>query len=205
MADLLMWHQGAPETFSLPNCGEMPAFDCPRSRRIAAEYMRDFYFLSNVLNPNWDNGYFSRENWQQKFARDVKVGDTIWFILVPPKHRVIDVAVYAEETLTEGSALASLGGLNVEVVMGVFEEADDTGRCEPIYKRVFTDVYFPSGEKPEEVFYVQPVDFTTLPNQWCGIGLTITSMPDNQETLEFIRSRLVVGAHVYGYDAQVTM
>lgn len=206
MADILMWHQGAGPEFKLPDCQGGPSFTCPQSKRIAAEYARDFYFLTNVLNPNWDNTFNGRHTWQNDLAADVKAGDTIWFVLVPPKHTVYDIAAYAEATLTEASSLTSLAGMTADLVTAVFNKAAEDGTCEPVAApTVQASLSFPAGAAPEEVFVTKKLEVTTTPVQWIGVGLKVTAMPTGSTTLEDIRSKIVVGAHVFGYDAQTHM
>ena len=204
MANILMWHQGRRE-FSSPDCGGGPQFSCPESKRVAAEYNRGHYTLTNVLNPNWDNNYYGRENWQQKLVEDVKVGDVVWFLLAPPKHNVYDVAAFAEETLTDGSTLSSLAGLRADLVTAKFAEKNDNGLCEPTGLTNQGAVNFPSGTNPDEIFVQKKVEIVNGPKEWLGIGLRINAMPTGKTDLSTIRAKIAVVAHVLGYDAQTHM
>ena len=59
MAHFNMWYQGQRKWNPL-KCSGVPDATCPQSMRIAGEYMRGFFTLTNVLNPNleYDNlGY----------------------------------------------------------------------------------------------------------------------------------------------------
>lgn len=203
MANILMWHQGRRETRPLDVGG--PQFSCPESKRIAAEYNRGHYTLTNVLNPKWDNNYYGRENWQQKLVEDVKVGDVIWFVLVPPKHNTYDVAAFAEETLADGSTLATLAGMKSDLVTAKFAEEDDKGLCEPTGLTVQGSVNFPSGKDPEEIFVQKKIEVVTSPKEWLGVGLRINAFPTGKNSLEHIRAKIAVVAHAIGYDAQTHM
>ena len=204
MANILMWHQGRRE-FKPLDCGGGPQFSCPESKRTAAEYNRGHYTLTNVLNPNWDNNYYGRENWQQKLVEDVKVGDVVWFLLVPPKHNTYDVAAFAEETLTDGSTLASLAGLKADLVTAKFAEENENGLCEPTGLANQGAVNFPSGTDPDEIFVQKKIEVVTGPKEWLGVGLRINAFPTGKTSLEHIRAKIAVVAHVLGYDAQTHM
>lgn len=204
MANILMWHQGSRTTKAF-DCGGGPQFSCPESKRVAAEYKRGFYTLTNVLNPNWDNNYYGRENWQQKLVEDVKVGDVVWFVLVPPKHNTYDVAAFAEETLTDGSTLASLAGMRADLVTAKFSEAGNNNLCEPTNLTTQGTVNFPAGTDPDEVFVQKKIEVVNSPKEWLGVGLRINAFPTGATSLENIRAKIAVVAHVLGYDAQTHM
>ena len=204
MAHFIMFHQGKNQNLSLPDCGGGPQFDCPRSKRIAAEYRRGFFTLTNVLNPNL-NGveYCGSSYWQHRLADEVQIGDTIWFVLVPPKHKLLDVASYGEATLAEGSTLASLGGLTADLVVGKFKAADANGLCEPTEIETNGTVAFPEGADPEEIFVQADVNKVTQPTEWLSVGLKITALPTEAVSLAEIEARVAVVAHVMDYDAQI--
>ena len=204
MAHFIMFHQGINRDFSLPDCGGGPQFDCPRSKRIAAEYRRGFFTLTNVLNPNL-NGveYCGSSYWQHRLADEVKVGDTLWFVLVPPKHKLLDVAAYGEATFAEGSSLASLGGLTADLVVGKFSAADANGQCTPTGVETKGTVAFPAGVDPEEIFVQADVNKVTKPKEWLSVGLKITALPTDAVSLAEIEARVAVVAHVMDYDAQI--
>lgn len=204
MAHFIMFHQGKAQELSLPDCGGGPKFDCPRSKRIAAEYRRGFFTLTNVLNPNL-NGveYCGSSYWQYRLADEVQIGDTIWFVLVPPKHKLLDVASYGEATLVEGSSLASLGGLTADLVVGKFKAADANGLCEPTEIETKGTVAFPEGADPEEIFVQADVNKVTQPTEWLSVGLKITALPTDAVSLAELQARVAVVAHVMDYDAQI--
>ena len=204
MAHFIMFHQGNSNNFSLPDCGGGPQFDCPRSKRIAAEYRRGFFTLTNVLNPNL-NGveYCGSSYWQHRLADEVQVGDTLWFVLVPPKHKLLDVAAYGEATFAEGSSLASLGGLTADLVVGKYAAADANGNCTPTGVETQGTVAFPEGVDPEEIFVQADVNKVTKPKEWLSVGLKITALPTDAVSLAEIEARVAVVAHVMDYDAQI--
>lgn len=204
MAHFIMFHQGKNKNLSLPDCGGGPQFDCPRSKRIAAEYRRGFFTLTNVLNPNL-NGveYCGSSYWQHRLADEVQIGDTLWFVLVPPKHKLIDVAAYGEATFAEGSTLASLGGLTADLVVGKFAAATANGQCTPTEVETKGTVAFPEGADPEEIFVQADVNKVTQPTEWLSVGLKITALPTKAVSLAEIEARVAVVAHVMDYDAQI--
>lgn len=218
MANIIMFHQGRGHDYNPLNCGGGPEFTAPTSKRIAAEYHRGFYTLTNVLNPNWDNNWYGRENWQQKLIADVKVGDTIWFVYVPPKHKLIDVAAYGEKTLTDASSLESLSGMELELVVGKVDvdsgkkksdskvvAANDATTCNPSGVEVKGTLSFPAGNDPDEIFVQSDIGQITAPKKGLLVGLKVKAYPKGKKDLKDIRAKLAVVAHVISYDSQTHM
>ena len=209
MANHIMYHQGKGHKFSLPECGGGPQFTCPTSKRVAAEYHRGFYTLTNVFNPHMDNNYYGREHWQQKMAEDIKVGDVVWFVYVPPKHSLYDVAAYGEKTLADASSLESLAGMELELLTGSVNVTsgmkEDTVTCDPTDLASHGTLSFPSGTDPEEVAVQAKIEKFTAPKKGIVVGLKVNRMPTGKLTLQDIRSKLAVVAHVLSYDSQTHM
>ena len=93
MAHKQMWFQGDKQNLCV-DCGEGYQFTCPKSKRTADEYVRGFYTHTGVINPNTEYDNYGNETPQFKAMKDVKVGDYVWLVCVPPKHRVLDVFAY---------------------------------------------------------------------------------------------------------------
>ena len=129
MAHKQMWYQGQAE-YKVPKCDGKPSFTCPKSKRIAVEYNRGYFTLTNVINPNIFYDNLGVEGWLYKELKETAVGDYLWLVLVPPKHHMTDVFLYNETTLTEHSSLVSMGGISLTLVTGEFTEADADGKCE---------------------------------------------------------------------------
>ena len=205
MANHLMWFQGnAAGTY--PNCEGGPEFQCPKSKRIAAEYMRDFFTLTNVIAPYFDPDNFGNMGWGYEKLKEVEVDDTLWLVLVPPKHKVIDVAIESHAANIELASLASLGGLSVDLVGAKFAEGVD-GVCAPVTEplTVHASVLFPSGEAAEEQFQAAAVGITNSTKEWYGIGINIKALPTGATSLADITALIAVIAHVYSYDYQLHM
>lgn len=205
MANIKMWHQGGGSYSPLP-CGDKNIFTCPESKRIAAEYMRDFFFLTNVFYPTYDS-FGNGSYYQQEIAGEVQTGDIIWFGLVPPMHHTMDIAGYAERTSAYGSSLDSLGGFKGTLVTALFNKATDADNavCEPIDIKTHGKLEFAAAPDVAQQFVRGEVNRTTTPTQWLGLGLRIDTMPKGETNLANITAKLVVGGHVLGYDAQTTM
>ena len=206
MANILMWHQGrGVQPLCLPDCGGGPRFTCPEATKVAAEYHRSYFTLTNVLNPNYDNAFHGRETWQQRLLSEVQANDTLWLVMMPPKHTLYDVAAYGETTLADGSSLASLAGLEADLVTATFSQANENQLCEPTNVKVQASLTFPDGADPEEVFVQKKVELTSQPKQWVGVGLKIKAMPTGETDLANIRAKIGVVAHILGYDTQTHM
>lgn len=205
MANLLMWYQGNAAT-NVPNCGEGPEFQCPVSKRIASEYGRDHYTLTNVVNPNM--GEYARDDgWLNRKYAEVKAGDILWLILVPPVHCVEDVAIITEETMAEYSSMESLGGGIMTLVGAKFSAADETtGLCVPV--GLVTDynvVNFAAGALAKPTADRTKTDIFLAPTEWYGVGIRVDTMPTGLVSLADITAKIAVVAHVQGYDSQTHM
>lgn len=203
MAQHIMWFQGAAE-FRIPNCDGKPTFKCPESKRTAAEYMRGYFTLTNVMNPNVEYDNLGYETWLYKHLSEVKVGDYLWLVLVPPKHHVYDVFAFNETTLTEASSLASMADISLDLVTGQFKAADAEGKCDMTNEATYGTLAFPAGVDAKEQFLRAAVDVTNDVETWTGVGFKVSALPNNR-TLADIIGRIAIGAHVLDYEAQVFM
>lgn len=205
MANLLMWYQGNAGS-KFPNCDGGPEFQCPVSKRIAAEYGRDHFTLTNVVNPNLGD-YGHNEGWLNRAYDEVEAGDILWLILVPPVHCVEDVAIITEETMAEFSSMESLGGAVVTLVGAKFEAADDeTGLCAPVGSVTdYNVVNFAAGELAKPTADRTKTDIFLAPTEWYGVGIRIDTMPTDAVSLADITAKIAVVAHVQGYDSQIHM
>lgn len=204
MADVLMWFQGNASG-DYPNCEGGPEFQCPISKRIASDYMRDFFTLTNVIAPYFDPDNYGNMGWAHRRLQDIKVGDTLWLLLVPPKHKVVDVAIESHETSIDLASIASLGGLSVDLVGAKFAEAVD-GVCAPVGEpTVHASVVFPSGDAAEAQFQAADVGITNGTKEWYGVGINIKVLPTGVASMADITALIAVIAHVYSYDYQLHM
>lgn len=198
-----LWFQGkAP--YTVPKCdGKIPK-TCPKSKRIAHEYTRGYFTLTNVLNPNIFYDDYGIETPLKKELAEVKVGDYLWLVLVPPKHHVLDAFTYNEVTATEHSSLQTMGGITLSLVVGKFKEADAEGNCEMTEENNLGSLVMPATPDAKEQFLRAAVDMTTDTETWLGVGVKIEALPANR-TLADIVGKIVVGAHALDYDAQTFM
>ena len=204
MANHLMWFQGNSAGF-YPNCDGGPEFQCPKSKRIAAEYMRDFFTLTNVVAPYFDPDNYGNMGWAYEKLKDIKEGDTLWLVLVPPKHKVIDVAIESAEAKLEDADIGTLGGLSVDLVGAKFDQGDG-GVCEPVGDvTTHTSVTFPDGEDAEPVFQAADVNILNNTKEWYGVGIKVNALPTTVDSLADITGFIAVIAHVYSYDYQLHM
>lgn len=205
MANILMWFQGN-SAGEYPNCEGGPEFQCPKSKRISAAYMRDYFTLTNVVAPYFDPDNYGNEGWQKRRLSEVEVGDTLWLALVPPKHKVLDVAIESHEANIDLAAIASLGGLSVDLVGSKFAEGVD-GVCEPVggALTVHASVLFPEGDAAEAQFQAADVNLVNGIGEWYGVGINIKALPTNAATLGDITALVAVITHAYSYDYQLHM
>lgn len=203
MAHKSLWFQGKTP-FVVPKCdGRIPQ-TCPRSKRIAAEYNRGFFTLTNVLNPNIFYDDYGAETPLKQELREAKVGDYLWLVLVPPKHHVTDVFAYNETTTTEHSSLVTMGGITLSLVTGVFKAEDADGNCAMQAEENQGTLVMPADVGAKEQFLRTAVDITNDPDTWTGVGIKIEALPAGK-TLADIVGKIVVGCHAVDYDAQTFM
>ena len=203
MAHKSLWFQGKTP-FVVPKCdGKIPQ-TCPKSKRIAAEYNRGFFTLTNVLNPNIFYDDYGAETPLKKELREVAVGDYLWLVLVPPEHRIIDVFAYNEPTTTEHSSLQSMGGITLSLVTGKFKEADKDGNCEMTGEENHGTLVMPATADAAKQFLATKIDVTNDISTWTGVGIKVDALPANT-TLADIVGKIVVGCHAIDYDAQTFM
>lgn len=203
MAHKSIWFQGK-KPFVVPECdGRIPQ-TCPLSKRIAAEYNRGYYTLTNVLVPNVMYDDIGYELPLKQELRELKVGDYLWMILVPPQHMVIDMFIYNDTTNAMHSNLDTMGGITLSLVSGKFSKADSNGDCGVSGEKVEGTIVMPAGPNAKQQFVVSTSGTVLDAEKWVGIGIKIDALPNNK-TLADIVGRIVVGAHVVDYDAQVFM
>lgn len=203
MAHKSLWFQGKTP-FVVPKCdGKIPR-TCPKSTRIAAEYNRGYFTLTNVINPNIFGYDYGVETPLKKELAEAKVGDYLWLILVPPKHHITDVFTYNEVTQTPQSSLQTMGDITLTLVTGKFKEVDENGDCMVTEEIDHGVLAMPSGEKVKAQFVRNGVDITNDTETWTGVGLKIEALPVGK-TLADIVGKIVVGAHVQDYEAQTFM
>lgn len=204
MAHFNMWYQGQRKWNPL-KCSGVPDATCPQSLRIAGEYMRGFFTLTNVLNPNleYDNLGYELPIYQE--LAKAKVGDYIWQVLVPPMHTIVDVFLYNKTLLTpENSTYASFGGITLTLITGTFKAADANGDCPMTDERTQGTLTMPEGAAATQQFFCKQTPITNPPDTWTGVGFKIDALPANK-TLADIVGAIVTGAHVMDYDAQTFM
>lgn len=203
MAHKSIWYQGVTP-YVVPKCdGKIPQ-TCPQSKRVAGEYARGFYTLTNVVNPNIFYDDYGVELPIKKELRELGVGDILWFILVPPKHKLIDVFAYNETTYTEHSSLQTFAGISLSLVTGTFTGVDENGDCPMTNETNHGTLVFPDSDDATEQFLVADVNTVNGISTYTGVGLKIDALPDGV-TLADIVGKLAVGGHVLDYDAQTFM
>lgn len=203
MAHKSIWFQGKTP-YVVPKCdGKIPQ-TCPQSKRTAAEYNRGYFTLTNVIHPNNFFDDYGVESPLKKELREVKVGDYLWFALVPPKHHMTDVFVFNEPTFVEHSSLETMAGITLTLVTGEFKAADAQGDCAMANETTHGTVSFPAGADAKEQFLRAAVDITTDIETWVGVGVKVDALPANKSLADIV-GKIVVGTHAIDYDAQTHM
>lgn len=202
MAHINLWTQGKTP-FAPIQCGGNHKATLPKSRQIAAEYERGYYNLTKVLCP-YDNPNTLSRLPISKTLEDVKVGDYIWLLLVPPFHSFIDAYVHIAPTLVPGSSMESVAGFDFDLVHTMINkpEGEEIEITNTIKKFVHGFVPSPYDSDFKDGYVVTSnVGYSVPVNKWYGVGLKINSLPDDKNLSE-VTVNIGVGCHVIGYDTQ---
>ena len=124
MANILFWNQGSGSTAGL-KCSGVPDYSAPESKRVAAEYMRGFYTLTNVINSQVDTENYGNLGWQGDYLAGGKAGDVVWMLLVPPNHKVLDFTLQVKESMDEFSSIADMTGFTLTPVAALITKPDE--------------------------------------------------------------------------------
>lgn len=198
-----MWFQGDKQNLCV-DCGEGYQFTCPKAKRTADEYVRGFYTHTGVINPNTEYDNYSNETPQFKAMKDVKVGDYVWLVCVPPKHRVLDVFAYNDTTLVEHSRLDSFAGIELELVTGTFHAADAGGNCAMLEETNIGKLTFPQStttDPAKRQFVWKALEVMNDLETWYGVGFKVVALP-HEGALADIVGKIGIGAHTLACEAQ---
>lgn len=204
MAHKSLWFQGR-SPYVVPKCDGRMIPTCPKSERIAGEYNRGYFTLTNVLNPTYSYDDYGMETPLKQELAEVKVGDYVWMLLVPPMHVITGYFAYNDTTYTEGSDLSTMGGISLTLVSAKFSASDADGNC-PIMEpeTPHAGLVFPETPNPQkQVAYTYTTEVTPV-GVWKGVGFKVDALPENK-TLADIVGRIVIGCHVMDLDAQSFM
>lgn len=220
MANILFWNQGSGSTVGL-KCDGVPDYSAPESKRIAAEYMRGFYTLTNVINSQVDVENYGNLGWQNEYFANVAVGDVVWMLLVPPNHKVIDFAMQVKESMDEYSTMADMAGFTLTPVASLITKPNSSGVPMPIdYKDDLSSLTFGAPvvgttmtganlgttyPDTKEIVLV-PTDADTFlpPNTYYAVGIRVDALP-NGKTLADLPATVGLIAHAMDYDTQTQM
>ena len=220
MANILFWNQGSGSTAGL-KCSGVPDFSAPEAKRIAAEYMRGYYTLTNVLNTTIDEENYGNLGWQRDYLADAVAGDIVWMVVVPPNHKVIDFAMQVKESMDEYSSIAGMDGFVLTPVAATITKPGNLGVLEPIdYKDDISTLTFGTPvvgttmtganlvatypDTREIVLAPTDVNAFVPPNTYYAVGIRIDTLPAGK-TLYDVTATLGIIAHARDYDTQTQM
>lgn len=195
----MRWYQGTK-----PICDNEHSFTCPKSRRTAAEYNRGHFTHTAVIAPNVaTGGYIVELAHGAEVYREMKVGDYLWLVLVPPMHHIFDVFAYNDILLgLPTSSFSSFSGISLSLVTAEFKEADVNGNCKMRSAETnYGTLVFPDEKDAKQQFLRAGTDITTNPETWVGVGFKIEALPANR-TLADIRGKIAIGCHTLDYQSQ---
>lgn len=202
MAHYMRWYQG-DIPYEIPKCDDKHPFTCPKSKRTAAEYNRGHFTHTAIIAPNSTDGQYVERTLDSDLFEEVKVGDYVWLVLVPPMHHISDVFAYNDTLLSlPRSNLTSFGGISLALVTAQFKGKDDNGDC--LMQGSETNhgtLAFPEGENPKKQFLRVGVDITNDPETYVGIGFKVEALPAKR-TIADIMGKIAIGGHTVDYQSQ---
>ena len=220
MANILFWNQGSGSTAGL-KCSGVPDYSAPESKRVAAEYMRGFYTLTNVINSQIDTENYGNLGWQGDYLAEGKAGDVVWMLLVPPNHKVLDFTLQVKESMDEFSSIADMTGFTLTPVAALITKPDESGVAQPIdYSDALSDLTFgtpvvgttmtganlTTAYPNTQEIVLAPKDANTFlpPNTYYAVGVRIDALPAGK-TLADLPATIGLIAHAMDYDTQTQM
>lgn len=202
MAHYMRWYQGrAP--FEIPKCDDKFAFTCPKSKRTAAEYNRGHFTHTAVITPNSVDGQYIEPTFDSELFAEVKQGDYIWLVLVPPMHHISDVFAYNDTLMSlPGSSFTTFGGITLSLVTAEFKEADKDGNCQMQGSETnHGTLAFAEGADAKKQFLRKGVDITTDTETYIGVGFKVDALPAKR-TIADVMGKIAIGAHTMDYQSQ---
>lgn len=202
MAHFMKWFQGkAP--YEIVKCDDKYPHTCPQSKRTAAEYNRGHFTHTAVIVPNVTDGLYIEPAYDAETFGEVKVGDYIWLVLVPPMHHISDVFAYNDTLISlPGSSFTTFGGISLSLVTAEFKEKDADGNCQMRGSETnHGTLVFPEGENPKKQFLRKGVDITTDTETYIGIGFKVDALPAKR-TIADIMGKIAIGGHTVDYQSQ---
>lgn len=203
MAHFMRWYQGkAP--YVIPKCDDKFPFTCPKSRLTAAEYNRGHFTHTAVIVPNMArSGYLVEQTYGAEEYEDMKIGDYVWLVLVPPMHHVSDVFAYNGLSMgLPGSSYSTFGGITLSLVTAKFKEAKDDGTCSMEGTETnHGSLAFPESTEAKQQFLRAGTDITNNTETWLGVGFKIEALPAKR-TLADIMGKIAIGCHSVDYQSQ---
>jgi hypothetical protein len=197
MAVIRLYRGGDP-IVTFPNCDGSALWDCPSTYRIDAVYRRGHFTASAIFNPVVDPRAMNAEYRDAKMVQAVAVNDVIEMFVIPPRHKITDVAVEVDLHMNSGLFDPAVG-FTFDVVARHYEGA---ASCEPTStETLFTAV---NGA----VAGWQHTDFVHLTNteERTVLAIVVKTLPTTPGyTLADMQNYVALIASVIDFDAQRQM
>lgn len=120
-------YRGGDPIVTFPNCDGAALWDCPSAHRIDAVYHRGHFTASAIFNPVPDARAMNAQYRDAKMVVDIAVDDVIEMFVIPPRHKITDVAVEVDVHMNSGT-FAAATGFRFDVVARHY---DADGACDP--------------------------------------------------------------------------
>lgn len=191
-------YRGGDPIVNFPNCDGSAIWDCPSAHRIDAVYNRGHFTASAIFNPVPDARAMNAAYRDAKMVSGIAVDDVIELFVIPPRHKITDVAVEVDKHLNSGT-FAAATGFRFDVVARLYATE---GACEPTE----TEVLIPGV--PGDSAQWQHAEYVAVTNSGERIVLAIVvkALPTTVGfTLADMQNYVAVIASCIDFDAQRQM
>lgn len=198
MSKVIRLYRGGNPLPQFPNCDGSANWDCPSAHRIDAVYRRGHFTASAIFNPVVDPRAMNAEYRDAKAVAEIAVDDVIELFVIPPRHKITDVAVEVDLHMNSGT-FALAAGFTFDVVARHY---DADGTCDASSTEVLIPGVAGSSAQWKHADYVHVTDT----GERVVIGLVVKALPTTAGVkLSDIQNYVAVIASVIDFDAQRQM
>lgn len=191
-------YRGGDPIVTFPNCDGSAIWDCPSAHRIDAVYHRGHFTATAILNPVPDARTMHAQYRDAKMLATAAVGDIVEMFVIPPRHKITDVAVEVGVHLNSGT-YAAAAGFTFDVVVRHYLTA---GACDPASTETLFAAVPGDSERWECAEYVH----VTNTEERAVVSIVIKTLPTTPGyTLADMQNYVALAVSCIDFDTQRQM
>jgi len=191
-------YRGGNPIVQFSNCDGSALWDCPSANRIDAVYRRGHFTASAIFNPVPDPRAMNAMYRDATMVAGIAVDDVIEMFVIPPKHKITDVAVENDLHMNSGT-FAAAKGFTFDVVARHYAAEGD---CEP----ATTETLIPGVDGSQAQWKHAEFVHVTGIGERVVLGIKVTALPTTPGiTLSDLQNYVAVIASCVDFDAQRQM